>query len=130
MVIEQRRSNKKLIISIIIVIVVLAGLAGAGYWFMQELKKKQTPVTESVSAEGTAICLPHKDGGEAHTLECGIGFKTTDGTLYGISNDKDMTLSSAAGSNQVFFVNGSIQPAQDSKYDVDKTISVESAEKR
>ena len=110
--------------------------AAAGYVIGYSANKKQvfTPEVQpqTVTLEGKMICLTHKNegrGDEPHTLECAIGFQTSDNKTYGIStNPNDITLSSAAGSDKKVRITGTVTSTVDDKYNSVGTLKVSNYE--
>lgn len=94
-------------------------------------ENNQPPKKETVSLEGEIVCLPHKNTEGPQTLECAAGLKTDKGEHYGLSSkDSASPLTATAGSKKRALVNGVLEPASDSIYDIKGIVVVESYEFR
>lgn len=151
--IVQKTSNKKrnIIIAAVILVILLAGAAAYLFFFKKTINitsyddciaagnpqmdsfppqcltpngKHFTDTHASITIEGTAVCLPHKNTDGPQTLECAVGVKTTNGKYYGISGDQDNKLAGVAGSDQKVRVSGIVENVGDSLYDITQLIAV------
>lgn len=77
---------------------------------------------QTVTVEGLAVCLPHKDTTGPQTMECAVGLKANNGKHYGVKN-KDIT--GSVGTDKTIKVTGALEAAGDSKYDIVGTINAE-----
>jgi hypothetical protein len=132
MVIERRRSKGKVAVITLAALLVLAAVGFGGYYYLKHYPEGvgPTPPPTQTTLEGRAVCLPHKPGGDVHTMECAVGFQTKEGTVYGVSSnyDEHATLASATGSDTLFRVTGNLEPTEDQKYDITSLIVVKNVE--
>lgn len=155
MIMQKPRSKRSLFIFLGIILVLIAGGAVAYYWSTQKKMSARSyaecvaagnPVMDSypnqcqangktfidpsvtITLEGTAVCLPHKNSDGPQTLECAVGIKTKDGAYYGVSGDKSNTLATIAGSDKTVRVTGSLEHSDDTIYDIKQIIAVKSIE--
>lgn len=153
---QKPRSKRKLVIIISIIAAVLAAGGGGYYWWMQKRMAVNSyadcvaagnPVMEmypaqchaangktftnpkaTVTLEGKAVCLPHKNTEGPQTLECAMGLKANDGTVYGVSGDKDHTLAAMTGSDEKIRITGTLEPSTNNIYDIKQIIAVKTIE--
>lgn len=115
----------------LLVIICLGALGYGGYIAYQKYQQNnEPPKKEAISVEGDVVCLPHKDTNTnvPQTLECAVGLKTADEKYYGLSaNDSASSLTTGVG-HQKAKVNGTLEPAGDTKYDIKGIIAVENYE--
>ncbi len=112
----------------LLVIICFGALGYGGYIAYKKYQQNnEPPKKEAVSVEGEVVCLPHKDNNTQHTLECAVGIKTAEEKHYGLStNDSTSPLTMGVGKKAK--VNGTLEPAGDTKYDIKGIIAVESYE--
>lgn len=122
--------KSKPILITLVIILCLGALGFGGYLAYQKYQQNnQPPKKESISVEGEVVCLPHKDTSGPQTLECAAGLKTTDEKYYGLSTDgSSNALTTSVGSKKHAKVNGTLEPAGDTQYNIQGIIAVESYE--
>lgn len=156
MIVHKTNNSKRKVIIIVIALIVLAAAGIGAYWYIQKTKTVNSydecvaaghPILESypercmspdgkqftnpkaaVTIEGKAVCLPHKNSGEHHTLECAVGIKADDGTYYGISGDTSNKLASETGSDRRVKISGNIEPSTNTSYNITQLIAVTAIE--
>lgn len=114
----------------LLVLICVGALTFGGYLAYQKYQKNNTPPQkEIITVEGEVVCLPHKDTSGLQTLECAAGLKTAENKYYGLStNDSTSPLTMAAGTKKKASVTGALEPAGDTKYDIQGVIAVEKYE--
>ena len=81
--------------------------------------KNESVALKDVTLKGTSTCLGHRDSGSQHTMECALGLKTSDGTVYAIKGG------AMPVATDPFEVTGTLTPASgDEKYDIAGTLTV------
>lgn len=119
-------SRKKLLAVIIFVVVI--GAAATFYMIggVEKVKAAFQPKNqqETVSLEGTVLCLPAKEGADASALSCAMGLKTTNGKYYGLSNSGNTKLSEAAGTDTKVKVSGILQPSTNDTYQMEGIVAI------
>ena len=119
-------SRKKLIA--IIALVVVIGATASFYMIggVEKVKAAFQPKNqqETVSLEGTVLCLPTKEGADASALSCAMGLKTADGKYYGLGNSSNTKLSEAAGTDAKVKVSGVLQPSANDTYQMEGIVTI------
>lgn len=119
-------SRKKLLVAIIFVVII--GAAATFYMIggIEKVKAAFQPKNqqETVSLEGTVLCLPTKDGADASALSCAMGIKTTEGKYYGLGNSSNTELSEAAGTDTKVKISGTLQPSTNDTYQMEGIVTI------
>ena len=123
---KKQQSKKRRYLWIIAGVVLALGIASALTYFIgNTTKAPANPNQQEVTLTGKVACLVHKNSDGPHTLECAIGFNTTDGKTYGLRYESsDLALSSAAGSDKGVRITGTISNDTDQKYKTDGILKV------
>ncbi len=153
---QPSRSKRTFFIVLVVILLLIAVGAGGYYWYIQRNKsvssyaecvaagnalmgsssekcstpdgKHFTNPEATVTMEGTAVCLPHKNSDGPQTLECAVGIKADDGKYYGVSGDTDNKLSGLSGTDKKVRVSGKIEKSTDTIYDIEELIAVSKIE--
>lgn len=128
MVLNQKRSRKKLIIGISLGALVVASAAFFMLGGIDKVRALLQPKVQeqSVTLSGKLVCLPHADGSETTTLECALGMQTDDGKYYGLSDAKSTELSEAAGTDKQVKISGTLRSSHDTTYKMEAIVAVSS----
>jgi len=106
-------------------VLVLVTASALTYFIGNTTKAPAGSSQQEVTLTGKVACLTHKDSDGPHTLECAIGFNTTDGKTYGLRYESsDLSLSSAAGSDKEVRITGTLSNDTDQKYKTDGVLKV------
>ena len=100
----------------------------AGYPIMESYPEQcQTPdgkhftrviPNRKVTMTGRVVCLPHKETGGTHTLECRFGFNPRPGEYYELS-DPGMKIVPTLTMDREITIEGNLEPADpSSQYDI------------
>jgi hypothetical protein len=128
MVLNQRRSRKKLIIGASLAVLVVAGVM---FYMLDGVEKVRAVFQpknqeQSITLTGKLVCLPRKDGGETATLSCALGMQTDAGKYYGLSSSQSAELSESAGSDKHIKLSGKLQSPPDDTYKMEAIVAVSS----
>ena len=128
MVLNQKRSRKKLIIGISLGVLVVASAAFFMLGGIDKVRALLQPKVQeqSVTLSGKLVCLPHADGSGTTTLECALGMQTDDGKYYGLSDAKSTELSEAAGTDKQVKISGTLRSSHDTTYKMEAIVAVSS----
>jgi len=128
MVLNQKRSRKKLIIAVSLAVLVVA--AGAFYMLggIDKVRAafQQKNQEQSVALTGKLVCLPRTDGSETTTLSCALGMQTDDGKYYGLNSSKSAELSESAGTEKRIKLSGTLRSPSDTTYKMEAIVAVSS----
>lgn len=108
-----------IVAGLMIVLFVFAFGVYSADWIWNKAKTQANSSSQTVTIEGLAVCLPHKDTTGPQTMECAVGLKANSGKHYGVV-EQDIT--SNVGTNKTVKVTGVLEEPGDSKYDIVGTI--------
>lgn len=86
----------------------------------------QPVINEAVTMKGKVVCLPHKNTGGPHTLECAIGLQNDNNKYYALKDDDSQPGQSPLNDvfNKRVEVTGIYTQTNDSVYDIAGTITL------
>lgn len=116
----RKTTSPSLVIGALVIIVILVAVAASAF-----IGRNLGPGSQSnspsvsyqdgqtVSVEGTFLCLPHKDTSGPQTTECGFGLKDDAGTYYALQDSsKDYSNLSGVPTNSRVRVKGTFKAQQ------------------
>lgn len=107
----------------------VTSLAFLALFNLASVNSSNNQVSSYVTVTGNLVCLPHKGGGDAVTLECAFGLKSDDGRYYALTDSPNELLQQDFDDR--IKIRGILnQPDPSSHYDIAGSIAVKSFTKQ